>query len=256
MVIYISEPIKKEKNYIAKIRNETNKQIRIKVPDTIFMSLAPLASGGRTMRIYLNDTDIVNNISAIDDEARQLTIENNQDWFNNNLDANTINALFRNSINKTNNTMLVLISDTNDPSIYINGTRDDEFNINTIVSKTPLTLILEAQGLMIYPKKFGIRWIIRSIYIMNENSEDLQDHELIDKEMIEESWKSDINEIENKLDNDINALESRIQELNNIKAYINTSYEKALAEKSITNEWHDLLNSITKRYSAYLNGTL
>jgi len=256
MVIYISEPIKKEKNYIAKITNENNKQIRIKVPDATFISLAPLANGGRTMRIYINDTDIINTISNIDNEARQLTIENNQEWFNNNLDESTINALFRNSVNKVNNTILVLISDTNDPNIYINGIREDDFNINTIVSKTSLTLIIEAQGLMIYPKKFGIRWIVRSIYISNENSDETQENIYIDKESIEESWKSDIIEMENRLDNDILELESRIKQLNKIRSDINICYEKAIQEKTITNTWHELFSSISKRYIAYLNGTV
>ena len=256
MVINISEPIKKEKNYIAKITNESNKQIRIKLPDAIFMSLAPLANGGSTIRLYINDNDIISTISEIDNEARKITIENNQDWFNNNLDEDTINALFRNSINKVNNTILVLISDTNDPTIYINGIRDDDFNIITLTSKTPLTLVIEAQGLMIYPKKFGIRWIVRSIYISNDNSDETQENIYIDKESIEESWKSDIIEMENKIANDILLLESRIKELDNTRLYINNCYEKAIEEKTITKTWDELLNSITKRYSTYLNGTV
>jgi hypothetical protein len=256
MVIYISEPVKKEKNYIGKITNENNKQLRIKVPDAIFMSLAPLTSGGNTIRVYINDNDTINTISSIDDEARKLTIENNQEWFKNNMDTETINALFRNSVNKTNNTMLVLISDTNDPSIYVNGVRDDEFNIHSLTAKTSLTLTLEAQGLMIYPKKFGIRWIVRSIYILNENADDTQENIYIDKETIEDSWKSDINEMDNKIESDINSLESRIKELQNLSLYINKCYEKAVEEKNITKEWHELLNSITKRYSAYLNGSV
>lgn len=256
MVINILDPIKKEKNCIAKITNEFNKQIRIKVSDATFMSLTPLAGGGRTMRIYINDNDIVNTISSIDDEARKITIEKNQDWFNNNLDEETIDKLFRNSMNKMNNTMLVLISDTNEPTVYINGSQDDEFNINNISAKMSITITIEAQGLLIYPKKFGIRWIVRSIYITNNNIDESQDTIYIDKESIEESWKSDIIDMESKIDDDISVLESRIKELNNMRTSINSYYEKAVNEKNISPLWHESLNLITKKYTLYLNGSV
>ena len=256
MVIHISEPIKKEKNFIAKITNESNKQIRIKVSDAVFMSLTSLTGGGRTMRIYVNDLDTINNVSSIDDQSRKITIEKNQEWFNNNLTCETIDKLFRNSMNRTNNTMLVLISDTNEPSIYINGVQDSEFDINTLTTNTSLTLSLEAQGLLIYPKKFGIRWIVRSIYITNNNIDELDENEYIDKESIEESWKYDISEIESNIAKDILVLESRITNLNNIKTYINNCYETAIKEKSINPIWTNSFNCITKKYMLYLNGSV
>jgi len=256
MVIYISEPIKKEKNFIAKITNESNKQIRIKVSDAIFMSLTSLNGGGRTLRIYVNDLDTINNVSSIDDQVRKITIQKNQEWFNNNLTSETIDQLFRNSMNKINNTMLVLISDTNEPTIYINGIQDSEFDINTLTSKTSLTLSLEAQGLLIYPKKFGIRWIVRSIYITNDNIDEQYENEFIDKESVEESWKNDISEIESKIAEDISVLESRIANLNNLKIYINDCYKTAIKEKSINSIWENSFNSITKKYMLYLNGSV
>ena len=256
MAIQIREPIKKEKNYIAKITNELNKQIRVKVSDAIFMALNPLEGGGRTMRIYINDNDTVNNVSSIDDQVRKITIEKNQDWFNNNLTNETIDQLFRNSMNKTNNTMLVLISDTNEPTVYVNGATEEDFNINNLKTKTPVSLVIEAQGLLIYPKKFGIRWIVRSIYITNNNNDDVQDNIYIDKESIEESWKSDIVEMGIKIDADISILESRIKELNNLRSCITKYYETAIKEDSINSVWHESLNLITKKYTLYLNGSL
>jgi hypothetical protein len=256
MLINISEPIKKEKNFIGKITNEFNKKIRIKVPDVLFMSLAPLSSGGRTMRIYINDAEIAKTISDIDDNARELTIKNNQEWFNNNLDNETIDRLFRNSMNKLNNTMVVLISDTNEPTIYVNGIPDDEYNLNNIKAKTQITLSIEAQGLLIYPKKFGIRWLVRNIYISNDVTEDSMDTEYIDKETIEDSWKLDINEMEEKIDEDILVLESRINELKNLKIQINNYYNKAIKENTINKEWHETLKLITKKYSAYFSGSV
>jgi len=256
MVIHISEPIKKEKNFIAKITNESNKQIRIKVSDAVFMSLTALAGGGRTIRIYVNDLETINNVSNIDDQARKITIQKNQEWFNNNLTSETIDQLFRNSMNKTNNTMLVLISDTNEPTIYINGIQDNEFDINTLTSKTSFSLSLEAQGLLIYPKKFGIRWIVRSIYITNNNIDELNENEFVDKESIEESWKCDISEIESKIAEDISVLESRITNLNSLKTYINDCYDTAIKEKTINPIWTNSLNCITKKYMLYLNGSV
>ena len=256
MVIYLSEPVKKEKNFISKITNESNKLIRMKVSEAYFMAMSSLNGGGRTMRIYVNDADIITQITHIDDEVRELTIAKNQDWFNNNLTHETINSLFRNSVNKVNNTMLVLISDTNEPTVYVNGIQDDEYDINSIHPKTSLTLVVEAQGLLIYPKKFGIRWIIRSIYITNNNIDDTQENINIDKESIEESWKSDIYEMESKIDADISLLESRIKSLHTLKTTINSDYESAIKEEGITHVWHESLNCITKRYMLYLNGSV
>lgn len=256
MVIYLSEPVKKEKNFISKITNESNKLIRMKVSEAYFMAISSLNGGGRTMRIYINDVDITTQITHIDNEVRELTIEKNQDWFNNNLTQETINSLFRNSINKVNNTMLVLISDTNEPTVYVNGIQDDMYDINSIHPKTSLTLVVEAQGLLIYPKKFGIRWIIRSIYISNNNIDETQENINIDKESIEESWKSDIYEMESKIDADISLLECRIKTLHTLKATINSDYESAIKEQTISPVWHDSLNCITKRYMLYLNGSV
>lgn len=256
MVIHISEPIKKEKNFLAKITNENNKQIRIKVSDAVFMSLTSLNGGGRTMRIYVNDLDTINHVSSIDDQARKITIQKNQEWFNNNLTSEMIDQLFRNSMNKINNTMLVLISDTNEPTIFINGVQDSDFDISTITIKTSLTISLEAQGLLIYPKKFGIRWIVRSIYITNNNIDDPNENEFIDKESIEDSWKNDISEIETKIAEDILVLESRITNLNSVKTYINDCYETAIKEKTINPIWTNSFNCITKKYMLYLNGSV
>ena len=256
MAIYISEPVKKEKNFIAKVTNDANKTIRIKVPDAIFMSLSPLASGGRTMRIYMNDTEVIHKISDIDTQARDITIRKNQEWFNNNLDRETIDQLFRNSMNQINNTMVVLLSDTNEPIVYVNGIQEDDYNINNITPKTSLTLTIEAQGLLIYPKKFGIRWIVRSIYITNNNIDDSNEGITIDKEGIEEAWKNDLVEMDNKIEDDIKILESRINELRNIRTYMNDCYEKAVNEKGLTDSWHTYLNCITKKYTLYLNGSV
>lgn len=255
MVIYISEPVKKEKNFISKITNETNKLVRIKVSDASFMSISPLTGGGKTMRIYINDDDIVTKITNIDDEVRKITIKKNQEWFNNNLTSETINSLFRNSVNKVNNTMLVLISDTNEPIIYLNGVQDEEFNINTLQPKTSFTLVMEAQGLLIYPKKFGIRWIIRSVYISN-NTDETHENIHVDKESIEESWKNDIYEMESKIETDISVLESRIQSLKILKNDINTYYENAIKESTITPLWHESFNCITRKYMLYSNGSV
>jgi hypothetical protein len=208
------------------------------------------------MRLYINDQDIVNVIGNIDDQARQITIEKNQTWFNNGLESDTIDKLFRNSLNKTNNTMLVLISDTNEPTLYVNGIQDDDFNLNELTPHVSFTLTIEAQGLLIYPKKFGIRWVVKSIYITNDKSDDHIDNTYIDKESIEESWKNDISEIELRISEDIHVLESRIETLKTLKTSIDTYYNTAIQESEISYIWHESLNLMKKKYVAYLNGSV
>jgi hypothetical protein len=120
---------------------------------------------------------------------------------------------------------------------------------------------LEVQGLFFYPKKFGIRWIVRNVYLdegagaNTDASDDVNDHAL-ERAHIEAAWCLDVAEFTDKLDRDIAVMHTNIAKLQNTKASISSMLAEACARTSMDAEWDKRFRTLAKKYAAYLAGEL
>jgi hypothetical protein len=221
--------------------------------------------GGYVLNIYISDSDVENLIVNIDEQVKVETKKKNGKWFKNSLDDDVIDAMFRPAINTLNHTMKLLISETRDPNIYYDGVLLDSVasilsleGLSSLKSKY-ITAEIEAQGLFIYPKKFGVRWIINTISIQSQEyvpdeSDIGNESEWVDKSIIEASWLADITELKEHIAQDIKHFRSRIEHLTEVEKDIQAQFEAATNMSCVSYQWNDRLNSISRACSKYYSG--
>jgi hypothetical protein len=253
-MIQVHNPVKKLKNYVAKVTTLTGKPLRLRV-DATYMSMATLEKGGQTMKVYIPDADVARHLSEVDDFVRAETIERNGDWFDNELDPEVINTLFRDSLNKVHNTMTVLLSDSKEPNWFVNEECvDSEVPLH---SGANIGLDLEVQGVFFYSKKFGVRWIVRNVYIGDHHSENDTTSHLdldIDKNHIQECWRRDVDDLHVRIDEDIASLKSSIGRLESLKLSMESDLENARSQPDINGAWETALTSLAKNCKLYMRG--
>lgn len=256
--LVVHDPVKKQNNYVARVTDPSvsGGPVRMRVCAN-FMAFVPLDKGGRTMRVHVQDPDIAAKISAIDDFVRAETISRNAEWFDNDMDDDAINTLFRDSLNKLRSTMTVLLSDTREANWYSRGEYlDSEPEGGSLDPGTALVLDVEIQGLFFYPKKFGIRWIVRNVNINldTDTADDDAGEDLCDREQIEECWRQDVAEVASQIDRDIARLQDSVAKLQATKLSIASELEEVRARKSVDAEWEKRLKDLAKRCATYFSG--
>lgn len=252
MNIRVHTPVEKNNIFVAKVSNDSlGKVVRLRI-DASFVSITPLEKGGNTMKIYVPDTKTSLPISQIDDIVRAETIAKNTQWFDNEMTDEAINTLFRDSLNKVKNTMTVLISDAWEPNWFLN----DEYieKPPELKSGTQFTLELEVMGLYFYPKKFGIRWMVRNVYLSDIDKIEGDAEDCVDKKSIEDSWSRDIDEVCTGIDKDIAYFKNNIEKLEKVKNDITKHYTEAVDRKTMDEEWASALSALSKRCASYFAG--
>lgn len=235
-------PQKKGKNYICysneKIWIELN-EIKIKqfsqLNDTkgyFFDCIIP---------VKLNK-EAINEIKMIDNEAKEVLIENYNDWFeNNNNSQEFINDNYINSYNDDSQITLIL-SNNIDCNIKIN---EETIEIEELLSflnnnkgknkNHLISLDIIFLGIYINNKNGSIvnKWAIKAFNIEFVNEIDFD----IKREEIEEEWKYELIKFEEEINNNINELKRRV---NNAKSL----YNEIINETSNLNIWENKLDKL------------
>jgi hypothetical protein len=262
-MIKVHTPIKLKSYFLSKISKVKTAidagPVRMRIPYVRLLNLIKLEKGGSAIRIFISDEDCVNAIARIDSEARAAVKKHNAKWFHNDMDSETIDALFRNSVNNLSNHMTVLLSDSHDPTIYRDGQIVDVLTEDLIHDTNKkdmhVSIDIEAQGLCFYPKKFGIRWFIKSIHISTDQAlhEKHANETWVDKKEIEDVWKEDLKETCTCIDTDVATLEEKIRKLRELKAELNEEYATACSMPANA-DWDARLKVLATKSSRYHSG--
>lgn len=166
---------------------------------------------GYILSVHINDCDKIL-FDNIDENALQMLIDNNKTWFDNNLSTHDITDMFKDSVCEHTNTMSIIINDNT--KIYINNHSYDAVELlthdMTYFRKCMLNIRVQHAGLYIYSKQTFNRWYANSINIYDE------DTDIEEKENIEESWGSLVEESDNVLKNRITSLENTRSKIKNL----------------------------------------
>jgi hypothetical protein len=151
--------------------------------------------------------------------------------------------------------MTILFSDVQEANWYFNDEyMDSEVHIP---EGHDITLDVEIQGLYFYPKKFGIRWIARNVYVNSgEQTEGVSSDNDIDKLSIEECWRHDIEDVCINIDKDIMVLESKIKDLQELKVSLKSELQQACELHTTDSSWDKKLHTLAKKCAAYFGGYL
>ena len=216
------------------------------------------------MRLWVPPDSIAHDvIEETDDKAIITTSEHNKEWFANGLSDSKINEYFRRSID--NQVCNVIVSSIKVPrSIVVNGETMDDFDkVATMPSREWKSLencscTIEAQGLYFYPKRFGVRWILREIELGGSQpvSDDNCAAASIDRDDIEEFWQAEVRDIRKLIRQDMDALYARIDNLATIKKDLLETLESAKSEEECSKDWEEKLESLKKTIFNYKSGRL
>jgi len=167
--------------------------------------------------------------------AIKQIVENNKEWFNNDLDEEDITKMFKSSLSGDN---LVVYYSFNKPP---NGKIDD-FDKWVVTNKYSLpvsvTCKIKCEGLYIYPNKCLIRWIVSSIDEYNDDDE--IDYMIIDsaeKIEINNYWEEQHNQYIDDKNNKIKEYLDKIEDCKNKQNASTIMLDKIKNSESI-NEWN------------------
>ena len=216
----IQPPIRKSKYYFCKLVDEHKKQLSLKIPYASILHVVAL-SNQQGYQIELNlseDQSAIHFIKQLENYCIESLIKHNKKWFRNGLDESKIFSMFDSTLlqDRMHCYISLLRSRLNIPDFI-----DIPEWIQTVKDKLPKTIHIKllCDGLFIYPKRFGLRWIVDSI---QEFQEDI--HEISpDYDDIIQYWQSrvDTAKIETK---------QKLESMDRLMALIRT---KEFSEKEI-----------------------
>lgn len=226
----IHNPVKKDTHYLCRITTTKKHAVKLRIPYSIIKHAMLLSNkNGHLLDIQVPENDFaMEYILKMESACIDKLINENSNWFNNALDRCNIPSLLESCVHKNN--CLQLYSSNIRSSAVFNG---DIISVTEWLSNNPVevSLTIICDGMVIYPKRFGIRWVISEItQYDNQCDEMIPDVGELEsfwknystqylKELLDEKEKLDkkISEVKNIVEsfgnNDINDLESNIEKL-------------------------------------------
>jgi hypothetical protein len=243
----IKHPVKKNGTYVAKI-SVKNGPVRISLPFTRIVH-----RDGNILRLWVPEDSPLNAIiSTYDDYCLTKTLEHNNEWFSNTLAEETIQAYSRRSITK--NILAAIVSEVRPPHIIYNKQDIDSLDDLPDISNLTCSVELEIQGLYFLSKRFGIRWLLRSVKV-EEESEDPEDAEEHRRE-VEDMWETDVAAIAHKIGSDIDTHRKYIGVLENLGNETRGLLATAKAQETTGPDWDAAFLGLTREIAKYYNGTI
>lgn len=255
-------PIRKRGAFVSKVVDGNGKAVKLKLSGSKIIAIHKLSNdNGYMLKLWLPKSSLAyDTIANMDDTAFEAVLKNNQKWFHNDLTEDQIKEYFRYCLDKE--TLCILVSSVMLPrSIYIENQLVDDFQVlfemeRKDISKLSVTCNIEVQGLYFYPNRFGIRWILRDIYLSNDIPDELDPLEMCDRAEMESFWNHELGEVVESIENDIQILENKIQKLTQKRDTMKGLFETACHEPEISSTWAKHLEQLKHEIFEYVCGRL
>lgn len=207
-------PVKKRDCYVAAIGGSGPRRAAPISLEVEFIDARPVRGGGSSGQDWILKFAISREapgyqyIDELDAAAFAATRENNAHWFKNNLTEAQLDDFWRPSIaggGGAGGVFAVLYSQLRPPAIYADSGRIPEDAIDQAtfegLRRRTAVAVVEPQGLYFYPKRFGIRWMVRKL-VFDDAAADLSAASLPDPEEragIEQFWEGEVAAFEARL---------------------------------------------------------
>jgi hypothetical protein len=195
----------------------------------------------------------IKKIIKIDNDVNQTILNNNNNWFNNNLNIDEIDKLYAKSYDNDTDTINLLLPINMPVNIIINNVNSDNDKLFNILNDTKnfkkyiINIEISLLGIYFYPKISSNKWIIKTINITNIEETNIEN--LWNRKDIEDDWETDIQEINYDIDN-------KIKSLTDIKEKINKTFNNIKDIENPDNLWEnkiELLKSLILKYNNILS---
>lgn len=171
MNLQIHPPVKKAKYYFSKV-TMNGAQVVLKIPYAAITQMTPLAKqdGYLTMLDISQDQNALNVITKLEECCLDSVRVNNKKWFRNALEESVIQEMFDPTF--SGNTLRSYVSFLRS-HLEVAGCGDFPDWVTKCKLPAPYYVTLVCDGLFIYPDRFGLRWIVRSIKEYQEDPDDI-----------------------------------------------------------------------------------
>lgn len=225
----------RSKYYHADIK-ENNKNVYLSFFKANVIQVTPLSKDqGFSFIIKVPENDYnYGIIKNIEEYVIQQIIENNGNWFNNDLSEEIIRESFKSTLSGGNINIYYSTQRPPDSAIF-----DFEkwYNDNKYNSSLSIRCKIKCEGVYIYPKKFLLRWIITAI---DEYDEDVDINEIIidneERQEIEKYWKDNYETFIAKLNQNKQKCMDMLVEYKNIQEKTEQLF-KQIDKSENMNEW-------------------
>lgn len=249
-------PTKKLGTYVSRVTGDDGKALKVQIHNIHVLAVHRVSSGnGYIFRIGVPKTTYAaEEISKLDERALDIVKQQNAAWFSNALPTETIEEYFRPAWNRDQMSVLVTtpkrILWENEIVDHVDGLL---YHHPSDMYKFYASVSLEAQGIYFYPKKFGIRWILKDIAFHEDHTDHVASHtfEWIHRDEVEDFWSAEIADVITDMNWDIQKLKKQIADLENLQSQLETRIEEAKNEKDLTTNWHENLEWIKDRVMEY-----
>ena len=186
-----------------------------------------------------------------DGESLDATLQNNGKWFTNSLTEEDIHTFFRKSYQKDN--MTLLMSDVKTQTIHYNNVVVDALTDIKDITSCKISAEIELQGLYFFGTRFGLRWIVRALYVI---SAEVEPEAVVDRDAIEQAWTDDLDRLTVLVDADVQEYTSKINRLTAFKTNVQAIFAKARGYGDCSEEWNEALSEVATTSAKYYNGSL
>jgi hypothetical protein len=249
MRLVFHKPTKKTDHYVSSVTTTDGKPLRLTINFAKHISL-----NDQVMRVWIPESaSIQDTFREFDQEALYATLVNNTKWFSNALHEDAIRDLFRSSVTK--NVIAFLVSNVRLPTLYYKRERIESLDDIPLVNSR-LTVELEAQGLYFFSRRFGFRWILRTLRIEPDDTGSDKLEDSINKVDIESAWETELQTMYEKVDSDIEMHRTRIKMLEDFKGEMTDLFDAAKKESGCTDMWNEALALLAHKQAKYYSGAL
>lgn len=256
--VLMQPPQKRKHHYLSQMSDAKGRKIRIKINGASWIHLHPVEGDGHVLRLYLpEDSKDINQLNEIDDIVLNSTLEHNHEWFPNAMNEDTVRSLFRPSLQKKPlPTLGLYVSVWKDPMVIYDGKQMDSIHqLPNIPKHAKITVDIEAIGVCFFRQKFGMRWLVRKLWISSHQQEDDMQDDIIDRDIVESSWEQELEDIKQVVEKEKMAFQSKINHLDTFYQSMYRTFQEAKSEVN-TNIWNDKLENLSKCLAKYRSGAL
>lgn len=224
MIILFKKPERKLDSFLVPIRDKKNNKIRIRLTDDIVLQkiLKVKDQNAHVIQCQINDEEVRNMIKQYDKDVMAHVLENCNLWFNTDLSDDKIKEMFLPSLSN-HHELKTLVSSIIEPVVVLDHQLMTGFCevLPIMESKSNLTQVriileIEAQGIYIRSRKFGIRWLVKSVKLFQDDIQPVE--ELFDISTcrdVTSSYHDDMIEVEQQVVEEIKELQKQINNLEN-----------------------------------------
>ena len=252
-MIVVKKPSKKRDYFSAKVEHVNGDKVREILRGVKCLHVTQLSNGCTLLRIWLPTEDGADRFSEYDEDVCTATIQKNGEWFPNKLSEPQVRAYFQPSVHATYSTMIVMFHPWKPANIIVDGKMVDGYEAlekGWWTKEYHVSLEVEIESVCFYRQKFGIRWVVRRMWI-NTKADDTGE-DWADRETIYADWREELDNFHHALEASREELRRKMERLDQFEEKMVNLWKDAGFVDDV--EWNTRMEKLSKSLAKYQTG--